>query len=82
MVYKKCEARIIKDPKCCGGEPIVRGTRVTLRAILASLAEGDRPEEVAESFPSLCVEDVHAAIAFASALSEEVAPVHVALLNA
>lgn len=33
-------ARIVRDPKICGGEPVIRGTRVTLRTILASLAEG------------------------------------------
>lgn len=39
------EARIVRDPKVCGGEPVVRGTRVTLRTLLASLAEGAEPEK-------------------------------------
>jgi len=62
-----CTNRIARDPKCCGGEPTIRGTRVTVRAILASLAEGDRPEEIVEAFPSLCLDDVRAVIAFAAA---------------
>jgi uncharacterized protein (DUF433 family) len=67
MINAKCTHRIVRDPKCCGGEPVVRGTRVTVRAILASLAEGDRPEEIVEAFPSLCLDDVRAVIAFAAA---------------
>jgi uncharacterized protein (DUF433 family) len=63
--------RIVRDPAICGGEPIVRGTRVTLRVIIASLAEGSSPEEIVAAFPSLCAEDVHAAIAFATASSDE-----------
>ena len=31
---------IVRDPKICGGEPVIKGTRVTVRTILASLAEG------------------------------------------
>ena len=31
---------IVRDPAVCGGEPVVRGTRVTMRTVLASLAEG------------------------------------------
>lgn len=37
---------MIRDPKVCGGEPVVSGTRVTLRTILASLAEGATQGEV------------------------------------
>jgi hypothetical protein len=36
--------RAVRDPAVCGAEPIIRGTRVTLRVIIASLAEGDSPE--------------------------------------
>ena len=32
--------RIHRDPKVAGGEAVIRGTRVTLRTVLASLAEG------------------------------------------
>jgi len=65
MIHPNPHQRIVRDPKCCGGQPVIRGTRVTLRAILASLVEGDRPEEIVQAFPSIRVEDVYAAIAFA-----------------
>jgi uncharacterized protein (DUF433 family) len=31
--------RIVRDPQICGGEPVFRGTRATLRTVLASLAD-------------------------------------------
>ena len=67
--------RIIRDPQICGGEPVFKGTRVTLRTVLAGLAAGDRPEAILADFPSLKAEDVQAAIAFAAASAEEDLPV-------
>ena len=59
--------RIVRDPKICGGQAIFKGTRVTLRTVLASLAVGDSSEEILAAFPTLRAEDVRAAIAFAAA---------------
>ena len=42
-----------RDPAICGGEPVVRGTRVTVRTILASLAEGAWIDEILADFPTL-----------------------------
>ena len=58
---------IVRDPKTCGGQPVIKGTRVTLRTILASLAEGGTVAEVLADFPTLTEEDVRAVIAFAAA---------------
>lgn len=66
---------IIRDQRICGGEPVIKGTRVTLRTVLASLAEGARIEEILEDFPTLREQDVRAAIAFAAASAEEDLPV-------
>jgi uncharacterized protein (DUF433 family) len=70
----KYQDRIVRDAKICGGEPTIKGTRVTLRTVLASLAEGDRVEEIVEAFPTLTPEDVRAVIAFAAASAEEDLP--------
>lgn len=67
--------RIVRDPNICGGAPVVRGTRVTLRTILASLAEGATVEEIMADFPTLTADDVRAVIAFAAASAEEDLPV-------
>jgi uncharacterized protein (DUF433 family) len=69
------EQRIVRDPQICGGEPVFKGTRVTLRTVLASLAAGDTPEAILADFPSLKPEDVQSAIAFAAASAEEDLPV-------
>jgi len=66
--------RIIRDKAICGGEPVFKGTRVTLRTVLASLADGDSVDELLADFPSLKREDVQAAIAFAAASAEEDLP--------
>lgn len=65
---------ITQDPKVCGGEPVFRGTRVTLRTVLASLAEGDSVEQIVASFPTLTAEQVRMAIAFAAASAQEDLP--------
>jgi uncharacterized protein (DUF433 family) len=72
---KVYEDRIVRDPKICGGEPVFKGTRVTLRTVLASLATGDTAQEILSDFPSLKPEDIRAAIAFAAASAEEDLPV-------
>jgi len=72
---KNNEERIIRDAGICGGEPVFKGTRVTLRTVLASLAGGDSAEDILSDFPSLKPEDIQAAIAFAAASAEEDLPV-------
>jgi uncharacterized protein (DUF433 family) len=52
-----------------------KGTRVTLRTVLASLAAGDTTKKILSDFPGLKPEDVQAAIAFAAASAEEDLPV-------
>ena len=66
--------RIHRDPKIAGGQAVIKGTRVTLRTILASLAEGATSEEILDDFPMLTTEDVRAAIAFAAASAQEDLP--------
>lgn len=66
---------IVRDPAVCGGEPVIRGTRVTLRTVLASLADGDSIEDILRDFPTLNANDVKAVIAFAAASAEEDLPV-------
>ena len=65
---------IVRDPRIRGGQPVIRGTRVLLRTLLASLAEGSTEAEILTRFPALGSDDVRAAIAFAAALAEGDAP--------
>jgi len=66
--------RIVQDQRICGGQPVFKGTRVTLRTVLASLADGESIEVILRAFPSLTPEHVQAAIAFAAARAVEDLP--------
>lgn len=63
----KLEELIIRDPAICGGQPVFKGTRVTLRTVMASLADGDTVDQIVQSFPTLTEQQVRAAISFAAA---------------
>jgi uncharacterized protein (DUF433 family) len=65
---------VIRDPAICGGQPVFRGTRVTLRTVMASLADGETVEQIVASFPTLSEQQVRAAIAFAAASVQEDLP--------
>ncbi|MGH7492955.1 MAG: DUF433 domain-containing protein [bacterium] len=67
---------IIRDPQICGGQPVIKGTRVTLKTVIASLVESARIEEILQDFPTLSEEDVRAVIAFAAVSADEDLPVH------
>jgi uncharacterized protein (DUF433 family) len=54
---------ITRDPKICGGDAVIRGTRVPLRTVLASLAEGATIPELLKDFPTLTEEAIRAVIA-------------------
>ncbi len=64
-----------RNPRVMGGETVIRGTRVPLRTVLASLADGDTAAVLIEAFPSLTEADVPAAIAFAASSTVELLPV-------
>jgi uncharacterized protein (DUF433 family) len=67
-------AHILRDPQLNGGDPTLRGTRVTVRTVLASLAEGAWIDEILADFPTLNEAQVRAVIAFAAASAEEDLP--------
>ncbi len=64
-----------RNPKICGGQPVIRGTRIPLRTVLASLAEGASFEDILRSFPTLTAQHLRAVVAFAASSAEEDLPV-------
>lgn len=64
-----------RNPKIAGGQPVLRGTRVPLRTVLASLAEGASFEDILKNFPTLTPEHLRAAVAFAASSAQEDLPV-------
>ena len=62
--YNQCFER---HREICGGEMVVKGTRVIVCTLLASLAEGASFEEIRSDFPAVTVEALRAVVAFAAA---------------
>ena len=58
--------RIQINPKICLGQPIVRGTRITVSVILKLLANGRSIEDVIELYPELETADVQEAMKYAA----------------
>jgi uncharacterized protein (DUF433 family) len=64
-------ARVIVDPKVCRGRPHIRGTGIYIAIILDALFGGLTPEQVIDHYPSLALDDIRAAVAYATKLAEE-----------
>jgi uncharacterized protein (DUF433 family) len=63
--------RISIDPNIHHGKPCIKGTRVPVSVIVGTVADGESPERILKSWPQLTLEDVTAALWFASALAAE-----------
>ncbi len=60
-------ARLITiEPGKRGGQPCIRGLRITVRDVLEYLAGGMTIQEILADFPDLTEEDVRACLAFAA----------------
>ena len=58
--------RIQINPKICLGQPVVRGTRITVSVILKLLASGRSIENIVELYPELEVADIQEAMQYAA----------------
>lgn len=63
--------RISVDPKICHGKACIKGTRIMVSVILDNLADGETPESILKSYPSVKYEDIQAAISYAAELARE-----------
>jgi uncharacterized protein (DUF433 family) len=59
-------SRITIQPGICGGQPTVRGMRITVANVLELLAGGMTAEEILEDYPYLEAEDIQACLEYAS----------------
>lgn len=62
---------IVVDPKICGGEPCIKGTRIPVHIILSHLAAGNTEEEILKNFPNITHSDILACLEYATYLSTE-----------
>lgn len=63
--------RIIVNPKVMVGKPIIRGLRITVEQILKALANGVPFQDLLEDYPELEIEDIYAALCYATELVSE-----------
>lgn len=62
----KRTSRITIEPGKRGGQPCVRGMRITVYDVLSYLAAGMTAAEILDDFPYLTAEDIQACLTFAA----------------
>lgn len=65
---------VVEDPEILGGTPVIRGTRVPVYDVAASLVAGLSVPEILEGYPSLDEEKVELAAIFAEATPQRGRP--------
>lgn len=63
---------ITSDEKILSGEPIIKGTRTPVRAIVEMWRMGNSPEEIVQGLPHLTLAQVFDALSFYSDNQEEI----------
>ncbi len=63
---------IVIDDQLLGGEPIIRGTRTPVRALVELWRMGTPPEEITRALPHLTLAQTFAALSYYSDHQEEV----------
>jgi uncharacterized protein (DUF433 family) len=63
---------ITRNQRILGGEPIIRGTRTPVRAIVENWRLGLAPEEIPIHLPHLTLAQVFAALSYYSDYQEEI----------
>ena len=59
------------NPKVCHGRACIRGTRIPVSVVLDNIAAGLGRDEIIQSYPSLAVGDIRAALSYAAELAQE-----------
>ena len=57
--------RIEINPRVCGGQPVIKGTRISVTAILEQLAGGESWDSILRGYPELTRVDIQAALRYA-----------------
>ena len=58
--------RITIKPDVCGGEPTIRGMRITVSHVLEMLVGSMTPEQILQDFPYLEKADIEASLEYAA----------------
>lgn len=63
---------IVTDGQIAGGEPIIKGTRTTVRAVVETWRLGTPAEEIPQHLPHLSLAQIFDALSYYSDHSEEI----------
>ncbi|MFZ5518992.1 MAG: DUF433 domain-containing protein [Candidatus Zhuqueibacterota bacterium] len=63
---------ISRNPKICKGEPIISGTKTTVRAIVELWRTGVQPEEIPVHLPHISLAQIFDALGFYSENQDEI----------
>lgn len=63
--------RITIDPEVVGGQPCIRGLRITVSHVVRLIAAGNRVEKILKDYPELEEEDIKQALEFAAWTTSE-----------
>ncbi|MBI1777488.1 MAG: DUF433 domain-containing protein [Proteobacteria bacterium] len=66
-LLRKAERAIVHDPEIMGGQPVFRGTRVPVHAVVAMIEHGTEEAELLKGYPSLTKEKLDLARLYARA---------------
>jgi len=58
--------RIAMTPGVMGGKLCIKGTRITVEALIADLSSGETVADLLEGYPGITEKDVRAALAYAA----------------
>lgn len=62
---------ITVNPAVMHGQACIRDTRIPVSVVLENLADGESTEQLLESYPTLTVQAIQAALAYAADLAQE-----------
>ncbi len=65
VMFSSVKQRIEINPRVCGGQPIIKGTRVPVASLLEQLAAGESWESLMRGYPELTRADIQAALDYA-----------------
>lgn len=63
---------IVRTPGVCGGRPRIAGRRLSVQQIAVLSKQGLNPQEIAQEYEGLTLAQVHAALAYYYANTEEI----------
>ncbi len=63
--------RVESDPEIMGGEPVIKGTRVSVAVIVGSIADGMTEPELLDAYPQISQKDIRACLKYAAESAQD-----------